>query len=82
MFREYLPSNGKYPMRWYIKTAWAGCVSASFDPFGKVWVRGAEFHEILKQIPKEKRNLLLGAHRKVGRDEMVRQGIRKYSIFD
>lgn len=52
------------------------------DPLGKVWVRGVEYQEIIRRIPKDKRNLLLGAHRRVGRDEMVQERIRKYSILD
>jgi hypothetical protein len=52
------------------------------DPLGKVWIRGAEYQEILRQMPKEKRELLIGAHRKVERDEIIQQRIRKYSILD
>ena len=52
------------------------------DPLGKVWLRGVEYQEILKQIPKEERNPLFRAHRKVERDEIIRQNIQKYSILD
>jgi len=52
------------------------------DPLGNVWVRGAEYQKILKQIPKERRSLILGAHRKVVRDEIIAKQIRKYSILD
>jgi len=60
------------------------CVFSDFisDPLGKVWIRGAEYQEIIRQMPKEKQSLLLSAHRKVERDEIIRQSIRKYSILD
>jgi len=52
------------------------------DPLGKVWVRGAEYQEILRLMPKETKGRLAGAYRKVERDRIVEARIKKYSILD
>jgi hypothetical protein len=52
------------------------------DPLGKVWVRGVEYQEIMRQMPKETQGRLVGAYRKVERDKIVEARIGKYSILD
>lgn len=62
---------------------WFGLFSEVIqDPLGKVWIRGKEYKEVLESLNEWERERILRTHRKLERDEIIKEGINRRSILE
>jgi hypothetical protein len=62
---------------------WLGLFSGVIqDPLGKVWIRGKEYKEVLESLVERQRERILRAHRKLERNEIIKEGVNRRSILE
>ncbi|MCK4419149.1 hypothetical protein KAV79_05030 [Candidatus Aerophobetes bacterium] len=66
-----------------LEMCWLGLFSGVIqDPLGKVWIRGKEYKEVLESLVERQRERILRAHRKLERDEIIKERVNRRSILE
>ncbi len=66
-----------------LEMCWFGLFSEVIEnPLGKVWIRGKEYKEVLENLTEWERERILRTHRRLERDDIIKEGVDRRSILE